>query len=117
MSEHAVTVTEFIEQKGSDFAGRLTKTLGGIIVKPPIRSGAEFRSAVLGRGSSEDVDVQEVVSTDEATVFLALSGRGNVESRQADIRTIADRIGQLANDPSSVMQMIGHTPFPGAPEW
>lgn len=116
MSEYTATVTEFTERAKDHFNGIPARTLGGIVVKPPIHPGENFKGAILGQNSERWVDVKEVVTTDEATVFLAESGRGDVDSRKADIQAIADRIGQLANNPGSVVEMLDQTPFPGARE-
>jgi hypothetical protein len=112
MSEHTVKVTSFTEYH-PNFENRTT---GGIVVEPPVTSGDGYKSAVLGRDRYL-VDLRHVENTATASVFLAESGRvGGPESRQADIRTIADRIGQLANNPESVIQMVESNPFPTPPK-
>jgi hypothetical protein len=111
MSEFTATVTDFTERKGSFSPVRTPgRTLGAIVVKPPIQAGEGFKNAVLGQ-NSHLVDVQHVVTTDEASVFVAESGRGEAENRQADIHAIADRIGRLANAPHTVLQMLDSNPF------
>jgi hypothetical protein len=106
--------TEIVDITGDQVRslGRTTaKTLGAIVVKPPIQVGTEFNHAVLGKDRYH-VDLKEVVSTNEATVLLAEADGGTIENRQGAIQTIAERIGQLANAPETVLQMMEQNPFP-----
>lgn len=104
-------VTGFTKRGGGCYGQMPGKTLGGIIVKPPVEAYELFKSAVLGKDGYKVV-LNEVVTTHESSVFIAESSRGAEEDQKADIALIANRIGQLADAPETVMQTIDENPFP-----
>lgn len=116
MRAHEVTVTEFTDRPGNTSTQTPPRTIGSIVVQPPISVGEGFKDAVLGR-DGHNVGIRHVVSTPEATVFIAQSGRGDAEARRDDIRTIAGRIGQLIYTPELVLDLVNANPFPEPAEY
>lgn len=110
MVEFRIDISGFTEREAEFFTRTPAKSIGGIVVRPPIQIGESFNKAVLGREAFE-VSVSHISSTSEATVLLAESGRGDKEDRKADIRLIAERIVQLANRPETVVDLIESNPF------
>jgi hypothetical protein len=114
MSEFTVTTTDFMEEPGGRFRGYLgSKTSAGIIVKPPITPGPAFKDTILGQDHPTTLNVEMVVRTQDATVFVAESTNSpdSVQAR-TDIERIAARIGQLANFPETVLEMRAQNVFP-----
>lgn len=112
MSEFTTKVAGVTEREADYFSQIPAKTLGGIIVRPPIHVGERFKSAILGRDKYL-VNVEEVVTTSDETVLIAESGRHEGQAaRIADIESIAERIARLAGSPEVVVRMIDENPFP-----
>ena len=115
MAEFSAEVTGFTKRGGDAFTRTPAKTLGGIVVKPPVEAKELFKSAVLGQDGF-GVEINEVVTTAESTVFIAKSSRGDEKAQMADVLEIANRIGRLANAPETVIEMIDENPFPAPQE-
>jgi hypothetical protein len=112
VSEYVVTVTGVAEQTvryGND------RSLGSLVVQPPIHIGEGFNDAVLGREAS-GVSLREVVTTNEATLLVATSSRGGLERRRENIQRIANRIYTVVNGPGNALAMMNQTVFPGGTE-
>jgi hypothetical protein len=109
MSNHEVEVTK-ISERVTPY-GEIGSTIGSIVVKPPITPGVLFDTAIRGR-DGYGVNFAHVVTTSEATLFVAGSNLKEAEQRQGVIYTIADRIKRLANAPEKVVDLLDDNPFP-----
>ena len=118
MSELGTTVViDYAERPSSKFPQRPAFTLGTIMRKPPIRPGERFNDAALGR-DKYGVTIQEVVTTDAASVFVVESSRGSdVDTRHADIEIVAKRVNALADHPGFVHTLMEENPFPEPEEF
>lgn len=110
MSEFSAEVTGFTSRRGDYFSGTPAKTIGSIVVRPPVEAGAKFADVVLGRERSQ-VGIEHVVTNPDLSIFIAQSSRGPGEVQKADIEQIACRILRLANTPSETIEMMDETPF------
>ncbi len=111
MSRYSIEVLGFTDQEGHWSFDTADRTSGSIIVRPPVSVGEGFKRVILG-SDRDRVDLEHVITTEDASVFLAESSAGGPEDRRGDIQIIADRIGKLANAPESAAKMMSENPFP-----
>jgi hypothetical protein len=112
MRNHEVEVTKISKRMtSSNEDGGITT--GSIVVKPPITVGEFFDPAIRGR-DGYGIRLSHVLTTSEATVFVAGSSLKQAEEREAAIYTIADRIKRLADSPEKVIDLIDENPFPAS---
>ena len=85
--------------------------LGTVTVEPPLHVGPEFVPIILGR-DAVGVQLGEVISDDERTIFLArVALIEGYDSRHDLMHTIVERIGRLANAPLQATNMLLEDPF------
>src|SRR5689334_9887512 len=110
MSNHEVEIAQ-ISKRYTPSGEERNSTIGSITVKPPVTVGEFFDTAVRGR-DGHGVNLTHVVTTSEATVFVAGSSLETADKREAALYTVAERMKRLVNAPEKVIELIDENPFP-----
>ncbi|HZM63659.1 MAG TPA: hypothetical protein VFB59_00850 [Candidatus Saccharimonadales bacterium] len=86
------------------------RTMAGIMVNKPIPGvGESIAAAVLGTQPYKGISLRHIITTEDGSSFIATA------EHEEHIRTIADRLGQLANSPDLAIVMAMERPFPEQP--